>query len=134
MHFILSEQFDSLLQKFKINYSEPLFSWALEAYYSIVFKHLRKHIFFTLSKVQSYFGCPSLNYHNCHHSNENNWILFRAVTVIWFLFLTFAFKSMKIIWHFFVILLLQLTTLDSGIDIAPGINVAPLLKIFTSRF
>ena len=25
-------------------------------------------------------------------------------------------------------------TLDSGIDVAPGINVAPLLKIFTSRF
>ena len=47
------------------------------------------------SKGQSNFGCPSLNHHNCHHSNGNYKILFRAVT-FWFLFFIFCFKSMNL--------------------------------------
>ena len=97
MHSILNEECDFFCSKNSTLIIQNLY----------LFQHLRpitqqvsnicKKMSLSLisSKGQSNFGCPSLNHHNCHHSNGNYKILFRAVT-FWFLFLTFSFKYMNL--------------------------------------
>ena len=67
--------------------------------------------------------CPLIQFDNC----------------LWFSTPTMSkgtTKEVQIVYRLSLVncYLLHVPTLDSGINVAPGINVVPLLKIFTSRF